>query len=199
MVYTNIFNITPDNENIQVSIETSKGSYITSLKLWSHKNFKDNTYDDLSFKLKKTSNKEVFLINILDINVDNFNGIYFLEIESDDTNSECNTCSNTVIVATANLTNLDNFILNEIIELNNNCLDDNINDNNIINQIINKKLLLESIYTALSYGYYNNAIDIYNSLVKLATPIDCVTCMISDPINFTGLGYGILNNNLILQ
>tara|TARA_R110002050_G_scaffold267498_1_gene409192 strand:+ start:16660 stop:17298 length:639 start_codon:yes stop_codon:yes gene_type:complete len=212
MIYVNIFNITPDQKTIQVSVETTVGYNISSLKLWDNSTYKDTTLAvDLSSKLQQINNKEVFLIYAEDIpDLTEFSGIYFLEIESTAPSEECSTCVTPTLAVTASFANLQNCILNDILNLSI-CDGDIFSDascnGNTGITIINKNLLLEALCTALTAGYYEEAIEIYNSLLKLCK-IDpncpnCNTCDACDNIangsSITGLGYGTLGNTLILS
>jgi len=211
MIYVNIFNITPDQKTIQVSVETKVGFNITSLKFWNQDTYKDETLAvDLEYKLQQINNKEVFLIEAEELGgIDIFSGIYFLEIESDTPAEECATCTNPTIAVTANFTNIQNCILNDVLNLSvcdgDIFTDTNCNGNKGVS-IINKSLLLDALCAALTAGYYEEAIDIYGSLLKMCK-IDtncpecntCDTCgNIGENSPLAGLGYGTLGNTLIL-
>lgn len=207
MIYVNIFNITPDQNNIQVSIETTVGSNITSLKLWSHDTYKSiDKFINLNYKLKQVNNKEVFLINVDELSgIDIFSGIYFLEITSNAPVTECTSCSSTMLAVTANLNFIKEFILNKVLELSicdGSIFSDSICNGNTGMDIVNINILLDSLLVALSFGYYEEALEIYNSLLKLynITPgKDCTNCdKLKNPGMNIGLGYGTLGNTLIL-
>lgn len=209
MIYINIFNITPDNQSIQVSVETKEGFNITSAKLWSHKTYKNETEAiDLSFKLEQINHKEVFLISTDDASVNNFSGIFFLELESNHPNEDCSNCPNPMIAVTANFNSIKTCMLDKILELSvcGDVFSDSGCNGNPGVSIVNINLLLEAMCTALGFGYYNEAIDIYNTLIKLCgvddSCPDCPKCNscdnIEDPTVFSGLGYGTLGNTLIL-
>lgn len=211
MIYVNIFNITPDLETIQVSVETSEGSNITSLRLWTHNSFKDEALAiDLNYKLAQINNKEVFIIEAAEISsITNFSGIFFLEISSDAESSECTTCTDPMIAVTANFNNIDECILNDVLNIalcDESVFTDTSCNGNPGVMVVNKSLLLDSLCKALTAGYYTEAIVIYNKLLKLCN-IDpsCPSCNTCDSCNSigdgyinTGLGYGTLGNTLIL-
>ena len=212
MIYVNIFNITPDQKTIQVSIETKVGFNITSLKFWTHDTYKNESLAlDLNYKLEQINNKEVFLISTDEINnLPTFSGIYFLEIESNMPSEECSTCKAPALAVTANFTNIQNCILNDLLNLSicdGDILTDTSCNGNSGVSIINKSLLLDGLKTALTLGYYDEAIELYASLLKLCkidkSCPDCNTCAtcenIGDVGQLSGLGYGTLGNTLILS
>jgi len=196
MIYINNLSISNDTQNLNVDIETNLGSNITNVLLWNEKTFKDYSQAiDLSFKLEQVNNKEIFIVNISDINIDAFSGIWFLEITSDYEEEGCVNCQNNIIGIAANLNNIKTYLLNEILKLNscNNC--DNDYDN-----VININLILKGICNALSLGYYEEAIYLYKKISKmLGGNIKCKTCKdLINPTYLNGLNYGILNDSLIL-
>ena len=209
MIYVNIFNITPDNKNIQVSVETSEGDLFTSAKFKKYNTYSNETeYVDLDYKLKKIDSKEVFYISSNELDLNDFSGIFFLELTSS-SDVECadQNCDITTAV-TANFNNIKSCILDKVLSISD-CEDiykgDGYQDAKSVS-IINLNLLLESLCIALGFGHYIEAISIYKSLLKLCgIDNECSTCNscnscgnIEDPKLFTGLGYGILNNNLML-
>lgn len=211
MIYVNFFNIRQDQQAIQVSVETSEGFNITSAKLWTQNTYKDYFKAiDLSYKLEQVNNKEAFLITPSDISQTGLlTGIYFLEIESNSPSQECSSCSNPMLAVTANFNPIKECMLNKILELSvcdgDIFTDSSCNSNNGMS-IININLLLEALCTALTFGYYNEAMDLYNTLSKLCNvQSNCTECNkcnacddINEPTTFSGLGYGTLNNTLIL-
>jgi hypothetical protein len=206
MLYVNIFNITPDKKTIQVSLETIEGSNITSLRFWSNNTYNKDNGINLDYKLEQINNKEVFLITTDELGgIDIFSGIYFLQITTDATNSTCKTCKSPVITVTANFSNIQEYILNKVLELSickGNILKSSECGNNPGMEVVNANLLLESLISALTFGFYDEAIDIYNSLVKMYSINEGTSCdncnKLKNPIVHSGLGYGTLGNTLIL-
>ncbi len=201
MVYINEISISNDSKKLQVNVETNVGASITSIKLWDHNTFKE--YDqaiDLSFKLENINNKEVFIVESSEINIPSFTGIYFLEIESDYEEEEaCISCTNTVLGVATNFNSINTLILDMILQLN---VCDDFDNCNKVNKkkIINNTLMIEAVSRALLFGYYDEAIFIYNKILKLNKNITCNTCKnLATPTFNNGLNYAIINNTLILQ
>lgn len=209
MIYVNIFNITNNKKKIQVSVETLEGYSITSLKLWTNKTYKDpDKVVDLDYKIQNINNKEVFMINTSDLLIEEFSGIYFLEIKSNAPTDGCETCPQVATATTANFCNLKECMLNKALELNVcdslfNC--NGCNDNPGV-ELVNLGLIMDSITSSLELGYLNEAIDLYNTaLVLCGIREDCNTCNSCHKYKFKqvngffqGLGYGTINNTLIL-
>ena len=214
MINIKIFNISSDQKTIQVSLETSVNKNITSVKLWNNTTYKNNSkVIDLSSKLLKLNNKEVFLISLDEAKMTSFEGIFFLEIKSSDiligakptisesSESKCINCTNPITAVTANFNNIKLFILDGLLKIDTCNLSD-VNSavcSSDMSDIINVNMLLKGVITALSLGYYNEGLDIYNSLLKVyITPSTCNICKSFNYKNNITLGYGILNNTLIL-
>jgi len=199
MIYINNLSINNDATNINVDITTNVSSIITKVLLWNENTFKDyGTAIDVSFKLEQTSNNEVFIITTNDININSFNGIWFLEITSNYVeDSDCISCQNAVIGIAANLNNIKSYILDRVLELDD-CVGCRNNHDNIDN-ITNLYLINKGICTSLQLGYYEEAIYLYKKLKKLISNVDCISCRkLRDPIYNSNLNFGILDNNLIL-
>lgn len=203
MIYVNIFNISSDQKNIQVSVKTTEDNNITSVKFWKYDTFKNTSEAiDLSFKLEQINESEVFNISLADVNESQyFTGIYFAEFETDATNDECSTCNNNVIAVTANFNNIKECILNKLLELNE-CgdifTDPSCNGNEGVN-IVNMQLMLDTITTSLELGYYDEAIYVYKDLLKICGKVQpCCDDLVSYH-NYSGLNFGTLNNTLVLS
>lgn len=201
MIYINEISISNDSKKLHVNVETNLGASITSIKMWNQDSFKE--YDqaiDLTFKLENINNKEIFIVEASEVNLSNFNGIYFLEITSDhEEEDECISCTNTVLGIATNFNNINALILDMILQLN--VCDDFDNCGNINkNKIINNTLMIEAVSRALLFGYYDEAIFLYKKLLKINKSVTCNTCKnLAIPTFNNGLNYAIINNSLILQ
>lgn len=199
MIYINNLSINNDKTQLSVNVETNLNSTITSAILWNQNTFKD--YDkgiDISFKLEQINNKEIFILTNADININDFDGIYFIEFTSDYEEEGCSNCQNTVIGIAANMNNIKKYILNQVLDLK---VCQGCPENNDIDNVINIHLSLKTISLALSLGYYEEAIFIYNKLKKLIGPkLDCRSCKnLTSPTYINGLNFVTFNNSIILN
>lgn len=196
MIYINNLSISNDRTQLNINVETNIGSNITSIVLWNQDTFKDySQLIDISSFLQNINNKEIIIINNTDINITSFDGIWFLEITSNYEEVGCSTCQNSIIGITANLNNIKTYILDKILNLEicKKC-------NNNYDEIININLIKEGICTALSLGYYEEAIYLYKKLIKIiGSKIQCSTCKkLVDPKIITGMNFGIYDNNILM-
>lgn len=199
MIYINDLSISNDKTKLNVNVETNFGANIVSAVLWNHNTFKDYSKAiDISFKLEQINNREVFILTNEDININEFDGIYFIEFTSNYNDEEgCSNCQNTVIGIAANLNNFKKYLLNEVLNLE---ICDNCPQNNDLDNVINIHLILKTISLSLSIGYYDEAIFLYNKLKKLIGPkVDCRSCNnLRTPEYINGLNFVTFNNSLIL-
>lgn len=204
MVIINIFQVTSDRSTINVSVETSTGETITSAKLWTDETFKNNALAiDLSSKLQGINNKEVFTVSSSDIGISSFDNIYFIEFTStnvNDSTDDCNECNNlSLLGVTGNLGYFDSCLLNNILEIHYDT--DDINNNILLNDVFNIKMLMTGIERSIKFGYYQNAIDILATLKVICRKRnECSQCgTLPDPVFKTHLNFGIIGNNLVLK
>ena len=206
MIAINLLQISEDRTTIDISITTNSDDSFTKIELWNENTFKDYSLAiDLSSKLVGTTNNEVFTITKEEANVDSFTGIYFLEITSTDNTPEvnCNNCINPTLAVVADLSIFREILLQRVLELSN-CTSDIFNgevcSNSNANNILNIHMLMESTFAALQIGYYSEALNLINSLKRLVNETFCNDCNDLENITFkSGLNYGILNKNIILN
>ncbi len=204
MISINILKIPSDRKTINVSVETSVGNTIDSVKLWTDSTFKDYTKAiDLSNKLEGINNKEVFSIEIGDINeTDSFDGIYFIEFTTTNIVSVGNSCTNNndfiALGVVANLGYFQECLLEDILKVNYNTED--VLNSNEINKLVNTKVLIDGLATSIKFGYYSEAIDLLNGLrIICKDNSQCISCnSLTTPIFSSGLNFGILDDNIIL-
>lgn len=204
MISINILKIPSDRKTINVSVETSVGNTIDSAILWTDSTFKDYTKTiDLSNKLEGINNKEVFSIEIGDVNeTDSFDGIYFIEFTATNVVSVGNSCTNNndfiSLGVVANLGYFQECLLEDILKVNYNTED--VLNSNEINKLINTKVLIDGLSISIKFGYYSEAIDLLNGLRKICKDnSQCISCnSLTTPIFNSGLNFGILDDNIIL-
>ena len=199
----NILQISEDSENIEISVETRDGDTIQSIVLWNDETFKDYSKAiNLDSYLKKTNNKEVFIVPLCELNITTLGKIFFIEVVSTDLTEieSCNECaSNITLGVTADLSPYKEFILDLILNLH---YDKNCEKSvGQVNKIINLEMILTSICTSIQFGFYNEAISLIKDIIKLTTSqLGCDSCSgLTYAVTKTSLGFGIMNNNLILK
>lgn len=204
MIKINILQISPDRKTINVSVETSTGNTINSARLWTDQTFKDYTQAvSLNSKLQQTNNKEVFTVGVSDISATTFDGIYFLEFTTTNNNPPANSCTdcddNILLGVTADLGYFQECLLDNVLEIQYDTSD--VVNNNQLQEIYNISMLIESICISIKFGYYQQAIDVLNSLRKLCQEDrQCSQCnKLDTPIFRSGLNFVVINNNLVLQ
>lgn len=170
MIKINNFQIIENGDKLAINVETNTGSIITSILLWNNDTFKDDSKSiSLNYKLEKINNKEIFIVNASEIQVDNFKDIYFIEVISDYENDT------PALGITYNLLSYYNCLLNYVLEnKDSNCSDCN---NSYINKTaITINLLIDSIEKGIETGYYSEAIDMLQELKKLCNLKNCSNC-----------------------
>lgn len=197
MIFINNFTINSDNTALVVQVEVDAGETVSSALLWTNETFKDYSKAiDITSYLEQVDNTEDFIIPASVLEQEILKGIYFIEFEATGNSEDnCTNCSNGLGVATSPYY-LKDCLLSKVREYK---VCDGINKCNeiLLSSILNISVLLDSFCTSLQFGYYEEAIDIFNTLNKLCSA--CNGCKDFLNPNFrTGLNYGILDDTLIL-
>ncbi len=202
MITINILQINPSTGMLNVSVGTSVGNTISSVNLWSENTFKDYTKSiPLNAKLLGVNNLEVFSVDPKELGLEKFNGIYFLEFTTTDVETAaCSECSgNMLLGVVADLGDYQECLLDSVLDIQYDTSD--VVNNNQLADVFNIKVTLDAICTSIRFGYYQEAIDMIKILKKLCK--DKTTCCgcsnLATPIFRSGLGFGILDNDLILS
>lgn len=192
MVQINNVVISHNALELIVDVQTDPNYIITSMLLWNqnmYKNFDDKL--DISYKLNQTSNREAFSLTREEADIINFEGIWFLEIESNSPpDEECSTCTPNQLVIITNFNHLYRCLAataNKIDHCNGNLFGpDSCCNPSEANKIMTVHLLLESVKANLNIGEYVLAIEMYkkamvlckdcnpNGLISPLSP--CLTC-----------------------
>lgn len=203
MIVIKTLQVSSDRSQIDVAVQTSIGDVIQSVNLWTDATFKDAS-QAISFnnKLTGSSNIESFTIQASELGVTTLDGIYFIEFTTTNNSlpEACTECDDlTALGVTADLGYFQECLLDKILKLEYHMCDSS--DNILLDKIFNIKMLIESLCISIKFGYYQNAIDSLNSLRALCdTSKKCSQCKnLHTPTFKSGLNFGILGNNLILQ
>lgn len=166
------FKISNDRKSIDVDIEVGAGFTISSLTLWNESNYKDPSNNvDLSFKIDGSTNTETFVISNNEAGVSEFNGIYFLEVESNDPSD------NPAIVATLSLTRYYGVIAGLLCNINLSCL--NCNDN--FQNALLLDMYVEAMKNAIELGRFQDAI-LFLNRINIFTESQCSECCNISPV-----------------
>lgn len=177
MVTINNFEIINNGTQLTIDVSTNPGSQIKSVLLWSMDKYKD--YDeayDLSSLLEQINEREVLIINSVDIGINAFKDIWFTEIESTFiSEDDCIGCDAPALGITYNLLPYYECMLDSLLK---NGLNDCFNCNNKIDQefAITINLFIDTAIKSLDLGYYVQAVDLIKKLQKLCPTNSCTEC-----------------------
>lgn len=145
----NSFTLSSDKKSLEVNI--SNASNINSLLLFTDKTFKDYSKAlDLSNLLTNDAN-QIITINPSDLNVKNFEGLYFIELEDP---------SDIISGLLSVLTRFEECILEKVVKIN--LCDDCLKEQYL--SIVNAQTTLEGIKIATEFGFIEEAINLINNL-----------------------------------
>lgn len=192
MVQINNVTISNDGLELFVDVQTQTGYNITSILLWNQDIYKKfDLKKDISFKLEQINNRESFSLTRDEANTLNFEGIWFLEIESNAPAPElCSTCNESQLVIVTNFNHIYRCmanLTNKIGTCSGNMFgpDSCCNPTEVTN-LMTTHLLLEGVKSNLNIGEYAQAIELYkkaailckdcnpNGLISPNSP--CLTC-----------------------
>lgn len=184
----NTLSISADRKTMTVELTTDSGQTFNTVNLWTELTYKEYTKAvNLSSKLASSTNTESFTISASDLNITQFDGLYFLEFGD--------TLSQLSLGAVAELTTYKKCLLDTTLEI----LGSDINilkgegcNNTDFNKLIYVHSLLNSLQAAIISGYYSEAIDFITTLKKFCK--SCPDC----PTLSSILSLGTLNNNIII-
>ena len=189
MITINTIQISNDSTSIEVDITIPSGDNFVSAKLWTSSNYKSTTdFTDLASYLPAGPQftNTTFSIPATDIGKTVFNGVFYLEIISEDI-GEVETSLNTAI---SNLTAYHLCMLGKVQEISIvNCKPVATGDcgceDNPVSNVTYINTLLESLYYGLEVEYYQSTAKIENELIQLCT--SCCSCAeFTNTDNFSG-------------
>lgn len=165
------FRVSNDMLSISVDVEVGAGQLFTELLLWTQDTYKDPARAiDLSSSLSGTGNTETITITTAQAGVSSFDGLYFAQITSDD--------PDTIMVATAALTQYYNIQASLVANVDLSCL--NCNDN--LNNALLLDLYITGLQGSLIVGRFQDAITYLSKIKILNTDADCDTCSELSPV-----------------
>lgn len=167
----NDFSIIENGTKLSIKLETDLTYNITSILLWDINNYSTS----LNYKIIGDTNIEEFILLASELEIEKFEDIYFIKIESNAPVEECPTCINPAIGATYNLYSYYKCMLEYLYNIS---LDECVNCNNLQNKniTITISLLIESVIKCLEIGLFTQAVESINKLKKLCELKQCNSC-----------------------
>tara|TARA_B110000902_G_scaffold76035_1_gene90309 strand:+ start:5404 stop:5982 length:579 start_codon:yes stop_codon:yes gene_type:complete len=165
------FMVTNNLLSIDLDVEINSGQTVTRLLLWDQKTYRDPSKSvNLTSLLSGSTNTESIVISVSNAGVTKFDGMYFLQIETSD--------SEAVVVATFNMTQYYTVQAKLIANIDLSCLNCNTNFQNALLF----DLYLEATKQALLLGRYQDAIDNLAKLIITVDTSDCDACNDIEPL-----------------
>lgn len=168
--------VSNDNTKIYIDVETTEGYLITHASLWSESTFKVLSKEK-SLPILKTSNRELLTITAASVGLSKFDGIYFIEFETDAPNA---TDTGTLAPVTAVITNLVSYYkcaMNMLLRVSGSQLDlfnaRVVNDGDA-NNVMAIHLLIDGITQAIKLNRFLDAINLLSNLRILCS--SCSDC-----------------------
>jgi hypothetical protein len=156
---------------IDLDVTVNSGQTVTGLLLWTDETYRDPSESiNLSSLIVGGGNIETIEITADDAGVSQFNGMYFLQITTSD--------SEAVVVATFNLTQYYEVQAKLIANVDLTCLNCNTNFQNALLF----DLYLEATKQALLVGRFQDAINNLANLIITIDTSDCDECNNIDPV-----------------
>jgi len=178
MVTINDFSIINNGQQLAIDVETNVGSLITSILLWDMTSFKDYSLAfNISDQLEQVNEKEVLIINAVDLGILKFEDLWFMEVVSNYEDPECNcsTCDTPALGITYNLLPYYQCMLDYLVQAG---INDCATCNNTVqnNMAITVNLLIDAVERALELGFYLQAIEMVKQVKKLCNIKKCNNC-----------------------
>jgi len=176
-ILINNFEILNNGTQLAIDVETDLTYNISSILVWSMDSFKDYTLAiDLTPILEQVNNKEVLIINAADYNVEIFEDIVFMEVESTFVDiDECAECQSPALGITYNLSRYYNCLMEYLLKFNSDeCL--TCNDSPSTKMVTTINMLIDTVLKSLEVGYYVQAITMIAKLKKLCGLNNCKNC-----------------------
>jgi hypothetical protein len=178
MIAINNISISDNGLNLNVNVQTGVGFKITSMNLWTEDDYKDYSKKKPIVQVQGISNKEIFIASAASLGISSFNGIYFLEIKSNEPEPNiCETCTQTKLVVVTNMNQYYSCITEMVLEsdlCSSNFFSTESCDENNINKAMTASLLMDTITQCLELGQVIEAIDLLKKLKRVC--IKCNSC-----------------------
>ena len=165
------FMVSNDLNSIELDVAINSGQTVTNILLWTQDTYKDPSKSiSLTSLLSGGSNEESITITTEDAGLASFNGLYFAQIETSD--------SEAVVIATANFTQYYIIQAKLIANIDLSCLNCNANFQNALLF----DMYLEAMKNSFLIGRFQDAIDNLNKLKITVDTSNCDSCNNIEPL-----------------
>jgi hypothetical protein len=186
MIQVNECRVSNDNKNIYIDVITDDGYNFTSIKLWTDQTFKVLLKaKDIPFS--GADNKEVLVVTSASLGLARFDGIYFIEFESNAPGEECDTCPNPVTAVVTNLVSYYRCGMDMLLKASKSCLNifsGEICDSGDANNAMSVHLLIDGVNECIKLNRFVDAISLLGRLRTICA--SCTNCIpvTGDDTNF---------------
>jgi hypothetical protein len=172
MITVNQFKISNDRKSLSLKTAVGAGQTLTSITMWTDKNYKSSTDSlDLSSLISGSTNEEDITITAGAAGVSSFDGLYIVQLSSSDVADVDG------IVATISLTRFYGVMSQLLANINLSCL--NCNDN--FQNTLLLDLYIQGIINALTLGRFRDAIAFLNK-INIFAEFNCAGCVNQAPV-----------------
>ena len=177
MITINNLQIQNNSSELLLNVKTETGSLITSIMLWNDSTFKDyNQAIDLTYKLVQSNNEESILVTNTELNINSFDGIWFVEIlDNYIPEDNCDEFTDPAIGITYNLLSYYRCLLNKFYESQKNPCKD-CKNSLIDDMVLAVSLSIDIIEKSIESGFYFEAIETLKKLKKFCDITKCKNC-----------------------
>ena len=165
-ITVNRFAVSNDRLTINLDITVATGKVVTGISLWTDRTYKNaSSSKDLTSLISGTTNTESIVINSESTGDSYQNGIYFVQIESDDA------ADTPGVAATVSLTRYYGVTAQLLANVDLSCLNcnENLQNANLLD------LYVQGMTNALTLGRFRDAIAFYNK-INIFTEVNCSEC-----------------------
>ncbi len=197
MAYLEMFKISPDGKKLRVAVKPDSGATLTSIKLWTEKNYKSSSdfhnFSELVNNLGPSQGL-TFTISPEEVGKGKFDGLYFIEVQdSMGSSTPCSGCQGPAIGVATDFTRFSFCLLEYLCGIDPQCVSCDIE----LHKALTMKLYIDGLRNSIQLGKFTTAITFWKNLNR-ACKSECVECQDLSAIAKKGLGFHTLGGNLIL-
>ena len=176
MIRINDCRVSNDNTKIYIDVETTEGYLITHAGMWDESTFKVFSKEK-SLPILQENNKELLIVTAASVGLKKFNGIYFIEFETDAPNA---TDTGTLMPVTAVITNLVSYYkcaMNMLLRVSGsqlNLFNARVTNEGDANNVMAIHLLIDAVTQAIKLNRFLDAINLLSNLRILCS--SCSDC-----------------------
>lgn len=165
MITFNLCKIEETGNFIELNFNSDNpASLFTKLTLFTYENLnKSKLGIDLSYLLEKQTNKESFMINLIDLGFPNALNLFFIKVETNQNESEIALTGNVTDIAIHNLDRLTSLEQQKDCKFLSNCGED------IVDDLLYHNLALKELPSLLELKKYDEARSLYYSVKDIIT------------------------------